>query len=262
MITIDTHTHLYLDAFENDRDEMIQRAIDSGVTKMFLPNIDEASIAGMHDLCSRFPGNVYPMMGLHPCDVKEDYRDVLHRMKSLLDNGRYIAVGETGIDLYWDKTTLPIQIEAFRIQVEWAKESGLPIVIHARESYNELFSVLDEMHDARLKGVFHCFTGSTEQARKIMFYGTFMMGIGGVLTYPKSGLAETVQSIPSEYLVLETDSPFLTPAPHRGKRNESGYIPLVLAKLADAKGVSPEELAAVTTANALRMFDRVTHPTH
>jgi TatD DNase family protein len=241
---------------------MVQRAIDSGVTKMFLPNIDESSIAGMHDLCERFPGHVYPMMGLHPCDVKEDYREVLHRMKSLLDTGRYIAVGETGIDLYWDKTTLPIQIEAFRIQVEWAKETGLPIVIHARESYNELFSVLDEMHDPRLKGVFHCFTGSAEQARKIMSYGTFMMGIGGVLTYPKSGLAETVKAIPSEYLVLETDSPFLTPVPYRGKRNESSYIPLILVKLADAKGVPPEELAEVTTANALRMFDRVTHLTH
>ncbi|MFN8699518.1 MAG: TatD family hydrolase [Flavobacteriales bacterium] len=262
MITIDTHTHLYLDAFENDRSEMVQRAIDSGVTKMFLPNIDESSITGMHDLCERFPGHLYPMMGLHPCDVKEDFPEVLHRMKSLLETGRYIAVGETGIDLYWDKTTLPIQIEAFRIQVEWAKETRLPIVIHARESYNELFSVLDEMHDERLKGVFHCFTGSAEQARKIMSYSTFMMGIGGVLTYPKSGLAETVRSIPSEYLVLETDSPFLTPAPHRGKRNESSYIPLVLAKLSDAKGVSPEELAAMTTANALRMFDRVTHLTH
>lgn len=257
MVLVDTHAHLYLDAFDEDRDEMIARAFSAGVAYLLLPNISESSINGMHQLASAYSGKVFPMMGLHPCDVGEDYPEVLLRMRALLDQEKYVAVGETGIDLYWDKTTLTIQEEAFRIQVEWAKELELPLVIHARDSYNELFRILDEVHDERLKGVFHCFTGSSDQARKIIGYETFMMGIGGVLTYPKAGLQETVKSIPVEFLVLETDSPFLTPVPHRGKRNESSYIPLILQVLSQALSLSEEKLASITTANALRMFDRI-----
>ena len=251
---IDTHTHLYLDAFNDDRSALISRALEAGVKRMLLPNIDQASIAGMHALCDEFPENCFPMMGLHPCDVKDNFREVLNEMEAMLDQRRYVAIGETGIDLYWDKTTLPNQIESFEIQVEWAKQRDLPIVIHARESFNEIFEVIDRLNDDSLRGVFHCFTGSKEQARKIMDYGGFMMGLGGVLTYEKSGLAEVAKDIPLEVLLLETDSPFLTPKPYRGKRNESAYVKFVAEKLSEVKQLSLLEIAEVTTANAIRMF--------
>lgn len=252
---IDTHTHLYLDAFNDDRPAMMSRAIEAGVTRMLLPNIDFASIPGMHALCDAHPNNCFPMMGLHPCDVKDDFREVLRQMEGLLDQRRYVAIGETGIDLYWDKTTLPNQIESFEIQVEWAKQRDLPIVIHARESFDEIFAVLDRVNDERLKGVFHCFTGNSEQAKKIMDYGGFFMGLGGVLTYEKSGLAEVAKDIPLEVLLLETDSPFLTPKPYRGKRNESAYVKFVAEKLAEVKQLSLHEIAQATTANAIRVFN-------
>lgn len=251
---IDTHTHLYLDAFDDDRHVMVRRALETGVTRMLLPNIDLASIAGMHALCDAFPDNCFPMMGLHPCDVKDNFREVLNRMETLFSQRKYVAVGETGIDLYWDKTTLHHQIESFEIQVEWAKRLNLPIVIHARDSFNEIFEVLDRVNDATLRGVFHCFTGDVQQARKIMDYGGFMMGIGGVLTYEKSGLGQVVKDIPLESLILETDSPFLTPKPYRGKRNESAYVKFVAEKLAEVKNLSLQEIAAITTANAQEMF--------
>ncbi|MFM7725506.1 MAG: TatD family hydrolase [Flavobacteriales bacterium] len=251
---IDTHTHLYLDAFNDDRDAMISRALEAGVTRMLLPNIDINSIAGMHALCDAYPHNCYPMMGLHPCDVQENFRDVLSDMDALFEHRKYVAVGETGIDLYWDKTTLAQQIESFEIQIEWAKKRDLPIVIHARDSYNEIFEVLDRLNDDRLRGVFHCFTGNLQQAHKIMDYGGFMMGIGGVLTYEKSGLAEVVKDIPMEFLMLETDSPFLTPKPYRGKRNESTYVKFVAEKLSEIKQLSLQEIARITAANAESMF--------
>ena len=251
---IDTHTHLYLDAFDDDRHVMVKRALETGVTRMLLPNIDVASIDGMHALCDAFPDNCFPMMGLHPCDVKENFREVLNRMETLFSQRKYVAVGETGIDLYWDKTTLSNQIESFEIQVEWAKGLNLPIVIHARDSFNEIFEVLDRVNDDTLRGVFHCFTGNLEQAQKIIDYGGFMMGLGGVLTYEKSGLAEVVKDIPLESLILETDSPFLTPKPYRGKRNESAYVKFVAEKLAEVKNISLQEVATITTANAEEMF--------
>ena len=251
---IDTHTHLYLDAFDDDRHVMVKRALETGVTRMLLPNIDMNSIAGMHALCDAFPQNCFPMMGLHPCDVKEDFRDVLRDMEELFGRRKYIAVGETGIDLYWDKTTLPHQIESFEIQIGWAKSMGLPIVIHARDSFNEIFEVLDRLNDESLRGVFHCFTGDLSQAKKIIDYGGFMMGLGGVLTYEKSGLGEIVKDIPLESLILETDSPFLTPKPYRGKRNESAYVKFVAEKLSEVKGIPLQEVAAITTANAEQMF--------
>jgi TatD DNase family protein len=251
---IDTHTHLYLDVFDEDRHSMVARAIEAGVKRMLLPNIDQSSIAGMHALCDAFPQNCFPMMGLHPCDVKEDFLSVLNEMELQFAKRKYVAVGETGIDLYWDKSTLHNQITSFEIQIEWAKRMNLPIVIHARESFNEIFEVLDRLNDDNLRGVFHCFTGSLEQAKKIMAYGGFMMGLGGVLTYEKSGLAQVVKDIPLEYILLETDSPFLTPKPYRGKRNESAYVKFIAEKLADAKQMSLHEIASITTANALALF--------
>ena len=251
---IDTHTHLYLDAFAEDRLAMVARAIEAGVTRMLLPNIDKASIDGMHALCDAFPENCFPMMGLHPCDVKDNFHEVLAEMEAMFEKRKYVAVGETGIDLYWDKTTLPQQIESFEIQVEWAKKFNLPIVIHARDSFNEIFEVLDRLNDDKLRGVFHCFTGSLQQAGKIMEYGGFMMGLGGVLTYEKSGLSEVVQEIPMEVLILETDSPFLTPKPYRGKRNESAYVKFVAEKLAEVKKLPLQEVASITSANAEAMF--------
>jgi len=251
---IDTHTHLYLEVFDDDRNAMITRALEAGVTRILLPNIDMNSIAGMHSLCDAFPQNCFPMMGLHPCDVKENFREVLAEMEALFEQRKYIAVGETGIDLYWDKTTLVQQIESFETQIGWAKRMDLPIVIHARDSFNEIFEVLDRLNDSSLRGVFHCFTGNLRQAEKIMSYGGFMMGLGGVLTYEKSGLAEVVCDIPMESIILETDSPFLTPKPYRGKRNESAYVKFVAEKLSEVKKQSLQEIASITTANAEKMF--------
>lgn len=254
MHLIDTHSHIYLPQFDHDREEMLLRANEAGVKKIFLPNIDLDSIPLLHKLCEDHPNVCYPMMGLHPCDVKENFEEVLMHMHALFSKGDYIAVGEIGIDLYWEKTKLSFQIEAFKIQIEWAKELQLPIVIHARDSFEEIFAVMDKVNDDRLRGVFHCFTGTIDQAQKIMDYGNFMMGIGGVLTYEKSGLDKVVQQIPIEYLLLETDSPFLTPKPFRGKRNESGYVKYVAEKMAECMGLSLEEIAELTSANALRLF--------
>ena len=194
------------------------------------------------------------MMGLHPCDVGDDFEAQLQVMENWLHTRPFAAVGEIGTDLYWDKTTLPIQIAAFKEQVNWSIELDLPFVIHARDSFDEIFEVLDTYNRSELKGIFHCFTGTAEQANKIMSYGGFMIGIGGVITYDKAKLDEVVKDIPMEYLVLETDSPFLTPKPYRGKRNESSYIPIIGARVAEAKGLSLDTIAEQTTANALRIF--------
>ena len=252
---IDTHSHLYLSQFDDDSDAMLKRASEAGIDKILLPNIDLGSIAGMYAMADQYPNFCYPMMGLHPCDVKEDFERVLDQIYQQFSRRNFVAVGEIGIDLYWDKTTLAIQQQAFRIQVQWAKELDLPIVIHARESFDELFALMDELYDDRLKGVFHCFTGNLSQAQKIMDYQGFLMGIGGVLTYPKSGLEAVVKDIPMEYLVLETDSPFLPPVPFRGKRNESAYVRIVAEKLAECKGISLEEVGRITTANACKLFN-------
>jgi TatD DNase family protein len=252
---IDTHTHLYLDAFNEDREAMIRRALDAGVKQLLLPNIDMESIDGMHALCDAHPAVCFPMMGLHPCDVKDGFEEVLKAMREKFSQRKYIAVGEIGIDLYWDKSTLPQQKMTFETQIAWAKELELPIVIHARESFNEIFEVMDRLHDERLRGVFHCFTGNAEQAKKIIGYGNFLMGIGGVLTYEKSGLAEVVKDLPMEKLVLETDSPFLTPKPYRGKRNESAYVKFVAEKLAEINQTDLASIAAQTSENARKMFN-------
>jgi TatD DNase family protein len=251
---IDTHAHLYHKQFDSDRKEMLRRAMDNGLTKLYLPNIDHESIDGMHALCDAYPELCFPMMGLHPCHVSEDPVKDLAEVERLLAHGRYYAVGEIGIDLYWDKTLLAQQQDAFRTQVRWAKELALPIVIHCRESFAETFAIVEEENDTSLRGIFHCFTGTVEHARMITALGGFKLGIGGVITYPKSGLAQTMSEVGAEQCVLETDAPYLAPVPHRGKRNESGYVPLVAQALANATGRSLDEIARITTANAEQLF--------
>ena len=251
---IDSHTHLYSSQFDQDRDEVISRALSVGVNLFLLPNIDESSIEGMHALEGKYPNHCFAMMGLHPCSVDLEWQSVLHNLKKHLDTRSYIAIGEIGIDLYWDKTFLSEQKRALGTQLEWAKEMGIPVVIHARDSFNEIFEVIDIHNDERLKGVFHCFTGSIEDVHKIKSYGGFLFGIGGVITFKKSTLSLIVKEIGLDGLILETDSPYLAPLPHRGKRNESAYIPLIASKLADVFEVSEIEIAQITSRNAKQLF--------
>jgi len=253
MILTDTHTHLYLEQFDEDRDEMIQRAFDRGVKFLLLPNIDSKTVEPMLELCRKHPSNIFPMMGLHPSDVKENYLEELAVVEEMLDKDRFYAIGETGMDLYWDKTFVEEQKISLRKQIEWAKKYQLPIVLHVREAFNEIFEIIDDTIDENLTGVFHCFTGTSEQANRIIDWG-FKLGIGGVLTFKNSGLDKAIANIPLEHLVLETDAPFLAPKPFRGKRNESAHIYYVAQKLAEVKKVSIEELAEVTTQNAKELF--------
>lgn len=254
MLLTDTHTHLYLEQFSEDIEEVIERALDYKVQRFFFPNIDRGTTAQLLKLCKKFPDHCFPMMGLHPCSVKEDYEDELSHVYEELKTGKYCAVGEIGIDLYWDKTFTKEQEIAFRKQIEWAKEFALPIVIHARESFQEIFSVMDDMNDDRLTGIFHCFTGTYEDAKKILGYGGFKLGIGGVVTFKNSGLDKVVAQLNPKDLVLETDSPYLAPTPYRGKRNESSYVVRVAEKLADIFELSLEEIAEITTQNSKDVF--------
>lgn len=251
---VDTHTHLFTKEFDEDRDEVVQRAIERGVEKMLLPNIDLDTIDAMNQLVKKYPENCYPMMGLHPGSVKEDWEDRLERIKAELFNGGYIAVGEIGMDLYWDTTFVQEQRKVFRKQVQWAKELKLPIVIHAREAFDEIFAILDEENDEALTGVFHCFTGTGEQAKKVLSYGGFKIGLGGVLTYKKANLGESLKNVPLTTIVLETDSPYLAPVPNRGKRNESAYLLHVAEKLADIYNVTLATVEETTTTNAKELF--------
>jgi TatD DNase family protein len=251
---IDTHTHLFSPSFDEDRTEIVQRAIIAGVETLLLPNIDIESIEPMYNLCNQFPKNCFPMMGLHPGSVDEKWEENLEIIRTNLFERKNCAVGEIGMDLYWDKTFVNEQAEAFRRQVNWAKELNLPIVIHAREAFDEIFAIVDELNDERLTGVFHCFTGTLEQAKKIQNYGGFKLGIGGVLTYKKAGLDEVLKDIELSEMILETDSPYLPPTPHRGKRNESAYLLHVAEKMADVKGISLAEVAQITTKNANELF--------
>lgn len=251
---IDTHTHLFVEQFDLDRREVVERAIQAGVERLLLPNIDLDTIDVMNKLVSDFPSNCFPMMGLHPCSVEKDFHKQLSRIKIELETGKYIAVGEIGIDLYWSKELIQEQMEAFRIQVNFAKEFELPIVIHARESFDEIFQVLDEENDEKLRGVFHCFTGTLEQANKALSYGGFKLGIGGVLTYKKAGLDEVLKDVDVHNLILETDSPYLSPVPFRGKRNESSYVLYIAEKLADVKNMKLKEVEQITTKSALELF--------
>ncbi|MEX1191145.1 MAG: TatD family hydrolase [Brumimicrobium sp.] len=254
MTYIDTHAHLYSEKFDEDRSEMIQRAFDSGVEKIFLPNIDSNSIEGMEKLVNNYPGQCYSMMGIHPCDVQKDWKSQFKNIKKHYKKGHHIAIGEIGIDLYWDKSLQEEQTQAFIAQINWAKEEGLPIVIHCREAFDEIFEVLDKENNDQLFGVFHCFTGTEEQAKKILNYGNFKLGIGGVVTFKNSGLDKAIENISLENIVLETDAPYLAPAPFRGKRNESSYIPKIAEKLSNIYGISEEKIGEITTKNALEIF--------
>jgi len=250
---IDSHTHLYLDAFEEDRDEMIQRAFDAGVSRMLLPNIDSSSIGPLFSLADRFPEQCLPMMGLHPTSVKENFRAELKLIKEALQQKNIIAIGETGIDLYWDKTFLKEQEEVFSTQIAWAMELDLPLVIHARDSFTEIFRVLDAAGGPGLRGVFHSFTGGHAELEQALSYN-FMIGINGIVTFKNSGLGEVVRDIPTDRLLLETDAPFLAPVPYRGKRNESSYMLETAAKVAEIHNLSKEEIAGITSANAELLF--------
>lgn len=254
MILTDTHTHLYAEQFDDDRDAMIKRAVDAGVERLFMPNIDSTSIEGMMQLAEKYPENCFPMMGLHPCSVNADFEKELALVEDWHSKYRFCAVGEIGIDLYWDKTFFKEQQKAFTRQIELAKKLDLPIIIHTRDSFNEAYEIVLELNNEKLKGIFHCFSGSVQEAEKVIALGGFKMGIGGVLTFKNSKLDEVVKQIDLKHLVLETDSPYLTPHPHRGKRNESAYTVLVAQKLADVHGVSLEEVAEITTANSKEVY--------
>lgn len=252
---VDTHTHLYSEEFNADRTEMIKRALDANVQKLLLPNIDLKSLAGMYALEQQFPENCYAMLGLHPCSVDENYKSVLDALYQELQKRKFIAIGEIGIDLYWDKTFLNEQKDAFKTQIAWSKELNIPFVIHARDSFTEIYDVLDDVWDDRLKGVFHCFTGTLEDVEKINTYKNMYFGIGGVSTFKKSDLPNVIPAIPTERLLLETDSPYLAPTPKRGKRNESSYIPLIADNLATILQKSVDEVRDLTTQNAKNLFN-------
>ncbi|MFM2285484.1 MAG: hypothetical protein RLZZ543_981 [Bacteroidota bacterium] len=252
----DTHTHLYLPEFDNDRNAMMQRALEAGVTEIYLPNVDSETIPLMHAMVDAFPTHCFPMMGLHPCSVKPDsMEEELALVKHWLDTREYVAVGEIGLDLYWDKTTLDIQIDALKRQCEWALEKHLPVILHCRESTAQSIDIIRPFAERGLRGIFHCFSGNAEEAHIITQMG-FLLGIGGVLTFKKSGLAEAIAEIPLDFLVLETDAPYLAPVPFRGKRNESAYIRNVLEALSELRRIGKNELATITTANARRLFQR------
>lgn len=250
---VDTHCHLYLDEFKNDIHEVIARAEAEGVNKFYLPAIDSAEIENIFLLEEKFPGKCIAMMGLHPCSVKENYLDELNIVKNWLAKRKFAAVGEIGLDFYWDKTFATQQYEAFRMQIELSLQYNLPIVIHTRNAMQETIDVVKEYKSKGIKGIFHCFGGTVENANEIIAAG-FYLGIGGVLTYKKSGLTEVLEKIDLKHLVLETDAPFLTPVPFRGKRNESSYLKFIIEKLAQIKNVTPEEVASITTANAQKIF--------
>jgi len=251
---IDTHTHLYLPEFDADRDESVKRAVDSGIVKMMLPNIDIHSVGPMMSAVARYPGICYPMIGLHPTSVKQDYLDQLDILEKVYSDFDFKAIGEIGIDLYWDKSFLNEQLIAFRRQISFALERNLPVVLHSRESFPEVFSVLDEFKGKGLKGVFHAFTGNLEEAQKAIGLG-FKLGIGGIVTYKNSGLDKIVKEIGSHNLILETDSPYLAPVPHRGKRNESSYICIINKKLAEISGIDEERIAEITYSNSVELFN-------
>ena len=253
MQLIDTHTHIYLPEFDADRDEVIRRAVQNGVVKLLMPNLDIDSAYKMLSVDNRFPGICYSMIGLQPTSVKEDFESQLTKLENLAANFRFYAVGEIGIDLYWDQSHLNEQIVVFKRQIEFALRKQLPIVIHARDSFPEVFKVLDDYKGSGLNGVFHAFSGSLTDAEKVTAMG-FKLGIGGVVTFKNSGLDKIVGEVGAENIVLETDAPYLAPVPHRGKRNESSYICLINDKVAGILGLGSEETAKITFANSVQLF--------
>jgi TatD DNase family protein len=250
---IDTHTHLYLKQFKDDIDKVIQRSIDKGINKFIFPAIDSTHFDDMHDLKNKYPGSIYLMSGLHPVDVKKNFKEELEFVVNSLKSHSYVAIGEIGIDLYWDKTYIKQQQEAFEFQIRLAIKNDLPIVIHCREAFDEIFEILDKENCDKLRGVFHCFTGTLEQAKRAIDLG-FVLGIGGVVTFKNGGIDKFLNQIDLKHIVIETDAPYLAPVPFRGKRNESSYIIYVIEKLAEIYGLSKEEIADVTTKNAEKVF--------
>ena len=256
MNLIDTHSHIYSEEYDNDIEEVISAAKSQGVSRIFLPNIDVETTAVMLTLADKFPDFCIPMMGIHPTSVTSDYKNQLAQIELELDKRDYCAIGEIGIDLYWDKTKLTEQQEAFRTQIRWAIERNLPIVIHVRDSFRETMSVLQEFETKRLSGVFHSFCGTTDEALEILKLDNFFLGINGIVTFKNSDLRSVLKSVPLDRIVLETDSPYLTPAPHRGKRNHPSYLHLIASQLAEVYQLSIEEIAKRTSQNAEKLFSK------
>ncbi len=255
MILTDTHTHLYAEEFASDSDILIREAIALGVQRFFLPNIDSTSVDGMLQMEKKYPENCFPMMGLHPCSVKENWKEELGHVEKFLSERTFAGVGEIGIDLYWDKTFVKEQEEVFRRQVELANHYKFPIIIHSRDSFEEIYSILLETKKEEPFGIFHCFTGTNDQAQRAIDLG-FYLGIGGVLTFKNSGLDKVIEKVDLKYLVLETDAPYLAPVPFRGKRNLPAYILKVAEKISEIKNIPLEEVARVTTENSSKIFGR------
>ncbi len=258
MKLIDTHAHIYSSKFDYDRDEIIEEIRKVGIERIFMPNVDVETIDRMLDCESRYGDLCIPMMGLHPCDVKEDFEQQLYVMEDWLSKRSFAAVGEIGTDLYWDKTGFDRQKEALNIQLVWAKEKNIPIVLHCRESIDETIEIIEKAQDGTLTGIFHCFGGTLDQAKKIIKLG-FLLGIGGVATYKNGGLDQVIPFIGLENLVLETDAPYLAPVPFRGKRNTPAYLPAIAQRVGDLLQISPAEVAAKTKLNALNLFKEITH---
>lgn len=253
---IDTHTHLYLSQFDKDINNVIDSAIENGIKKMLLPNIDSTTTNQMLHLSREFPDNCFPMIGLHPCSVKKNNIDKeLEHVNDMLEKENFIAIGEIGLDLHWDKTTLGLQKKAFEHQINLAKKFNLPIVIHVRESFNEAIEIVEKLNDSNLRGVFHCFTGSVKDAERVIDLKGFFLGIGGVITFKNGGLDKIINQIPLDHIMLETDSPYLTPAPNRGGRNESKYILDIAQKVSNIYNIDIEKIAKITTENANKLFN-------
>lgn len=253
MIITDTHSHLYVEQFDEDRAEVIQKALDSGVSRFFIPAIDSTYYKRMFDLQNDYPKNIFLMAGLHPTHVKQNYLEELEVVYAQLNRKKFYAIGEIGIDLYWDKTTLKEQQTAFKMQISWAKEKEMPIVIHCREAFDEIFEVLEDEKDDKLYGIFHCFTGDLDQAKRAIDFN-MKLGIGGVVTFKNGKIDQFLDQIDVSHIVLETDAPYLAPAPYRGKRNESVYILKVLEKLSEIYRLSPAQIAQRTTQNSKEIF--------
>lgn len=252
---IDTHTHLYAEEFEVDRTALIKKAISNGINQFYLPNIDSASIQVMMDLEAQFPENCFPMMGLHPCHVKDDFQKELNLVEEWLKKRPFIGIGEIGLDLYWDKTFIEEQKTAFRTQIKWALDYNYGISIHCRDAFDPLYEILTSFNKLP-RAIFHCFSGNAEQAQKIIELGNFKLGIGGVITFKNGGLDKVVEQVDLAHLVLETDAPYLSPVPFRGKRNEPVYLLEIAKKVASLKGVSMDEVAGLTSQNAQFIFKR------
>ena len=255
MNLIDTHAHIYHKQFDADRDEMLKRAFAAGVSRIYMPNIDTESVEPMLELFRKYPGQCFPMLGIHPCDVHEDVEAQLDQLRNDYRDIPFCAVGETGLDLYWDKSTLPLQQRSLHYHLQWAVDENLPIVLHSRSATDETIALVEGFVGKGVRGIFHCFSGTLEQAQKIVNMG-MLLGIGGVVTFKNGGLDEIIKNIALQHIVLETDAPFLAPVPHRGKRNSPEYLPLVANKISEISSIPFEEVCSITSENALRLFEK------